>query len=326
MMYLQVLFGFGILLIAAEVLVRGAVSLASRLGISTLVIGMTVVAMGTSAPELVVTLDAAGTGAPGMALGNLVGSNIANILLIMGVSCIIGPMVTKASTLKRDGAMLLGGTLLFIGLAMTGELGSMAGIVLLAAFVLFLGVSYWRGSHDAGAAADVAGEVEGLQGQFKSLPASLLAIICGLAGLMYGADILVEGGVQIARNFGITEAVIGLTLFAFGTSLPELAASGIAAWRGHSDVAVGNVVGSNMFNLLAVGGIVSTVEPLPVMAQIQTFDIWVMLAATVLILPLMVLGWRMGRAGGAVFFSLYIGYIAMQAYGIEKIFENTLGG
>ena len=232
------------------------------------------------------------------------------------------PMKDKASALKRDGYVLLGGSVLFIALCMTGELSLMAGALLVAGFALFIFLSYWRESHDPDAASEHIHEVEELQGQIKSLPVSIAAIIIGLGGLMWGADILVDGGVEIARTYGVTEAVIGLTLFAFGTSLPELAASGVAAYRGHSDVAVGNVVGSNLFNILAVGGIVALVEPLEVISQIQNFDVWVMLASTMLVLPLLFWGWRINRVGGSIFFALYIVYVTIQGYGVANVFPS----
>lgn len=325
MMYLKVVIGFVVLVIAAEVLVRGAVYLASRLGVSKLVIGMTVVAMGTSAPELVVSLDAAKAGASSLAVGNLVGSNIANVLLILGLSCLITPMLTKASALKRDGFTLFAGTVVFVALAMQGELSLIAGSILIAGFFAFLTMSYWRESHDPEAASAHVHEVEELQGQINSLPISIVAVVLGLGGLMWGADILVDGGVDIARTFGVSEAVIGLTLFAFGTSLPELAASGVAAYRGHTDVAVGNIVGSNMFNLLAVGGIVALVEPLEVIDQIRNFDLWVMLVSTMIVLPLLFWGWRINRFGGAIFFALYLVYVSIQGYGVDKTFALITG-
>jgi len=324
MMYFQVLVGFVVLTGAAEVLVRGAVSLADRMGVSPLVIGMTVVAVGTSAPELVVSLDAALAGAPGLAVGNIVGSNIANVILILGVTCLVKPIVDGTAALKRDAAILMGGGLLFAGLCLRGELDLIAGIVLLVGFFTFLGVSYWRDSNDPEAAEEIIHEVEELEGKPKSLPVTLALVIAGLAGLAFGADILVDGGVAIAREFGISEEVIGLTVFAFGTSLPELAASVVAAMRGHSDIAIGNVVGSNLFNVLGVGGTAAVVVTLPVAPQILSFDLWVMLAASAFLLPVMVMGWRLTRAGAVIFLILYGAYIWAQAYGVEQLLGRTV--
>lgn len=319
MMYFQVLVGFVVLTGAAEVLVRGAVNLADRMGISPLVIGMTVVAVGTSAPELVVSLDAALSGSPGLAVGNIVGSNIANVILILGVTCVVKPITDGTAALKRDAVMLMGGGLLFTALCLRGELDLVAGVVLLAGFFTFLGVSYWRDSHDPEAAEEIIHEVEELEGKPKALPVTLALVAIGLAGLAFGADILVDGGVAIARTFGISEEVIGLTVFAFGTSLPELAASVVAAVRGHSDLAIGNIVGSNLFNVLGVGGTAAVVVALPVAPQILNFDLWVMLATSALMLPLMVCGWRLTRAVAVLFLILYGAYIWAQAYGVEQL-------
>ncbi len=319
MMYLQVVVGFAVLTGAAELLVRGAVTLAERLGVSLLVIGMTVVAVGTSAPELVVSIDAALSGAPGLAVGNIVGSNIANVLLILGVTCVLKPIIERPSSLKRDGVVLMGGSILFAALCAQGVLGLSAGLALLVAFFIFLGVSYWRESHDPEAAAEHIHEVEELGARPKSVPLAILLVLVGLAGLAWGADILVDGGVQIARAFGVSEEVIGLTLFAFGTSLPELAASVVAALRGHSDVAVGNVVGSNLFNILGVGGAAAVTVPLPVADQILNFDIWAMLITSAFLLPILVLGMRLTRPAAGFFLVLYGAYIWIQAAGVDNV-------
>ncbi len=313
MMYFQVIAGFVLLLGGAEMLVRGAVALASRLGVSKLVIGMTVVAFGTSAPELVVSLKAAISGAEGMALGNVIGSNIANVLLILGAAAMVTPIVTTPAALIRDGMVLLGGSLLFAGMLWSGTISGLDGIVLLVLFFSFLGYSYWREVHGPGKTVSV--EVDEYSGLVGSMWIASAALLGGLFGVIYGADLLVEGGVAIARLLGVSEEVIGLTLVAFGTSLPELAASVVAAWHKHTDLALGNVVGSNLFNILGVIGTVSIVSPLPVPDQILSFDMWVMLGATVLLLPFLMTGWRLSRAEAAVFLVGYIAYIAFQFHG-----------
>ncbi|MEK9724205.1 MAG: calcium/sodium antiporter, partial [Rhodospirillaceae bacterium] len=245
MMYVQVVFGFVVLIGGAEVLVRGAVSLASRCGISPMIIGMTVVAIGTSAPELVVSVNAAREGATGLAVGNVIGSNIANVLLVLGVACVLSPIVERPAALMRDGAFFGFGTLLFVGLCLRGILDGMAGVLLLIGFVTFIAISYWRESSDPELSADHVQEVEDLQGWPNTTTGIGVAIFGGLIGLAIGSEFLVEGGAEIARTFGVSEEVIGLTLLALGTSLPELAASVIAAIKGHADVGIGNVVGSN---------------------------------------------------------------------------------
>ena len=319
MIYVQLIAGFVLLLGGAEVLVRGAIALAKRLEISPLIIGMTVVALGTSAPELVVSLDAALLGSPGIALGNVIGSNIANLLLILGAVGMVMPIAAKPDGLWRDGLILLGGSLLFAALCWSGIIGLWPGMLLLAVFVAFLGHSYWRETRNGGEAEMGVQEVVEIRGVPASVTAAWLVLAAGLAGVVYGADLLVMGGVAVAEAAGVSEEVIGLTLIAFGTSLPELAASVVAAWRGHSDIALGNVVGSNLFNMLLIVGVVAVVTPLLVPIQIMAFDLWVMLAATVLFLPFLVGGLRFGRLAAGVFLAAYAAYIAVQAYGVQEV-------
>lgn len=319
MMYLQVIGGFAILVVAAELMVRGAVVLADRMGVSPMVIGMTVVAFGTSAPELVVSLNAALSGASGLAVGNIVGSNIANIWLILGASCLVTPILVKPDAMIRDIALLIGGSFLFMAFALTGELSLVSGIVMLLVFAGFLAASFMRGG-DPDVAAEQAEEIEVMEkGIIKNVPVAAVAAVIGVLGLAFGADLLVEGGSAIARSFGVSEEVIGLTLFAFGTSLPELAASVVAAYRGHPDVAVGNVVGSNVFNMLFVGGIMSVVTTVPVGHQVATFDIWIMIGATMMLMPVLIGHLKLTRPLAAAYFALYLGYVAIQAYGVDRV-------
>ncbi len=319
MIYIQIVAGFALLIGAAELMVRGAVMLAERYGVSPLVIGMTVVAIGTSAPELVVSVRAGLEGAPGLAVGNVVGSNIANVLLILGAAALISPFQREAGALKRDSVMLVGGTVLFVALALRGELDGIAGAALLIGFAIFLGLSYWRESHEGGVDDDAEETLKEYEGWPKSLAGEIIAVLAGLVGLAIGAEILIDGGVQVARTLGVSEEVIGLTLFAFGTSLPELAATVVAAWRGHGEVGIGNVLGSNLFNILGVAGVTAVLVPLPISANIMGFDMWVMLAATLIMVPVVAFGWRLTRVAGAVMVAIYLGYIWLQAHGIEGI-------
>jgi cation:H+ antiporter len=319
LIYLQVVAGFVLLIGAAELMVRGAVMLAERFGVSPLVIGMTVVAIGTSAPELVVSVRAGLQGAPGLAVGNVVGSNIANVLLILGAAALISPFQRSETSLKRDSVMLIGGTLLFIVLALRGSLDIYAGGALLVGLFAFLGLSYWRDSHDTGGEEEAEESLKEFEGWPKSLGGEIVAVLAGLIGLAAGAEILISGGVQIARAWGVSEEVIGLTLFAFGTSLPELAATVVAAWRGHDEVGIGNVLGSNLFNILGVAGFTALLVPLPISANILGFDMWVMLAAALVMVPLVALGWRLPRLAGAGMVAAYLGYIWLQARGVERI-------
>ena len=324
MMYLQLAGGLLLLLGAAEVMIRGAVGLARGFGLSPLFIGMTVVALGTSAPELLVSLNAGLGGNGAIATGNIIGSNIANILLIVGAAALLAPAARRKDKLYRDGALLVACTALFIVLGWSGELDRASGILLLVLFAAFMGSTYWRDINDPAASAERITEVE----EIGTIPArpwlAGLATLGGLGGIVLGADLMVTGGVALARAAGISEEVIGLTLIAVGTSLPELAASAVAALRGHADVALGNIVGSNMFNMLAVGGVVAVVSPLPFSSEMLSFDVWVMLGSTLLIVPLMV-GWvGLSRLGGALFVLLYAAYLAAQVFGLPGIVAERL--
>lgn len=322
-MYLQLIAGLVILLIAAEAMVRGAVILADKMGVSPMVIGMTVVAFGTSAPELVVSLQASLQGSPGLAIGNIVGSNIANVWLILGAACLVMPILKKPDAMPRDIVLLAAGTVIFSIMCLFGAIDRVSGVILLIIFAGFIFASYFRSHDDPDALEGHAEELAELEkGVPKNIPVAFALTIGGIVGLALGADLLVDGGSAIARSYGVSEEVIGLTLLAFGTSLPELAASVVAAYRGHPDVAIGNVIGSNVFNMMLVGGLVAVVTGLQVPAQVVSFDIWVMLFATVMLMPIL-LGWvKLNRGVAAVFFVLYVGYISAQAYGVERLLTS----
>lgn len=309
--------GFALLLIGAEYLIRGAVGIARRLNISLLVIGLTVVALGTSLPELTVSLKAALHGSPGIAFGNIVGSNIANILLILGAAALIHPMTCSKAAVYRDGMTMLAATVMFVGLAMTGSLGFWSGLASVLALVGYLYYSYRR---DQASGEDLhAQEVEEVGPLSGSIWLLSLAVIGGPVGVIVGADMLVRGSVGIARVLGVSEEVIGLTLVAFGTSLPELATTVVAAMRRHGDVALGNVLGSNLFNLLGVMGAVTMVVPMEVPPKIGAFDIWVMLGVTILLFPCMRSGWRLNRGEAGLFLTVYAAFIAAQFFGVGEM-------
>lgn len=319
MIYVKVLLGFVFLLGSADILVRGSVGLARKLDISPLVIGMTIIAFGTSAPEFLVSMEAALLGSSGMALGNVIGSNLANMLLIIGTAAFLKPISIKPYALLHDGAMLLGASLLFTWFCWNGTIGPLQGGVFLFILVVFLGGSYWRETRDGGMSAKIheeeVKEFEGIQ----SYRMIWMAILAGLAGVLFGADLLVTGGVEMAQTYDVPDEVIGLTVLAVGTSLPELAASVVAALRGHTDVALGNVVGSNLFNILAVIGTVALVTPLTVPQQVLDFDLWVMLGVTILMMPYLLGRLRLGRVIGATFLLGYIAYVFAQAYGVSTL-------
>lgn len=298
--------GLALLLGGGECLVRGAVGLARSLGVPPLVIGLTVVAFGTSAPELVVSLQAALGGHPDIVLGNVVGSNNANVLLIAGAAAAIRPVAAEPGAVRRDGAALMAATLAFIGLCLLGELGFGAGLALAAALAAWMAWSL-RSARRRGS----EGEDE-IEAAPRGAAPVLLLTLAGIAGVLLGARLLIDGAVDVARAAGLSEAVIGLTLIAFGTSLPELAAAGMAALRGHGDIALGNVMGSNLFNMLGIAGVTAMAAPVPVPAELLRLDLWVMLAATLLLLAAMRGGRRIGRLeGGALAgaYALYIGVV-----------------
>jgi len=305
MSYIQVVAGLVLLVFAGDFLVRGAVSMAQRAGISKLVIGLTIVAFGTSAPELVVGIDAVLKGAPTLALGNVVGSNIANILLVLGIPALIAPVACTAHRLGRNLMLMIAASVLFIGLAYSGEFAWRQGIVLLIFLSLFLIYSGMRAKTMPCGMEDSCG----LEETPDTYGLSALFILGGLLGLAIGADLLVIGSVDIARSFGVPEAVIGLTLVALGTSLPELATGLVAAVRGHCDVAVGNVIGSNLFNILGIMGITSLVGTVPVPPSFLQVDMWVMLGSSMLLIPYCQLRAKVGKISGVILIGLYGAYM-----------------
>lgn len=300
--FLMVAVGLVILIVAGDTLVKGAVNLALRLGIPALVVSLTVVAFGTSAPELLVSVQAILDGAPGLALGNVVGSNTANVLLVLGVPALIAVMRTAGHDTRRDFLYMLAATGLFIAFCLTGELVWWHGVVLLIALATVLVATFMT---TRGEDVEVEGAEPGLSGWKMSF-----YLLLGLIGLPLGAGLLVEGSTSIARAYGVSETVIGLTLVAIGTSLPELATTVMAAIRRHADVALGNVIGSNLFNLLGIMGIAVLVGPVPVEPGFIQKDLWVMLAATLLLIPFVFLKRDITRLWGVGLTALYLGYLA----------------
>jgi cation:H+ antiporter len=284
--------GLVALVVAGDALVRGAVNLALRLGIPALIVGLTIVAFGTSAPELLVSVKAVLAGADGLALGNVVGSNTANILLVLGMPALVSALVVGRD-LSRDYLTMIAATVLFIGLLYLGPLTWIHGLVLLAGLTLMLGDNFLR----ARRARAESVELEGVEDGMPGLKIALLLLL-GLIGLPLGAKFLVDGSVNIARTLGVTEAVIGLTLIAVGTSLPELATTMAAALRREGGVALGNVIGSNVFNLLGIIGIAALVGQINVPAEMFTRDLWVMLGASVLLGLFVWRGWSITRPVG----------------------------
>jgi cation:H+ antiporter len=306
--------GLIILLLAGDALVRGAVNLSLRLGIPALIVSLTIVAFGTSAPELLISISAILDGAPGLALGNVVGSNTANILLVLGVPALLATMHTSECETKKTYQYMILASLLFIGLAFRGTFDWLAGLVLLGALIYVLGDAMRDAlaHRKAGAGdADLDDDLEDVEGADPNMPGWQIAVflLLGMIGLPLGADLLVDNATIIARTYGVSDTVIGLTLVAIGTSLPELATTVMAALRRQADVALGNVIGSNMFNLLAIIGVASLVGPIPVDPQFLSFDLWVMLAASLLLIPFVYMGKDITRLWGITLSVMYVTYL-----------------
>ena len=317
--FLLLLGGLALLVLGGELLVRGSVNVASRLGVSPLVIGLTLVGFGTSTPELVTSVQAALAGAPGIAYGNIVGSNIANILLILGVATLLLPITVESSTLKRDGAVMVAVAVVFAIIAATMPAGRLVGAVFVAALCAYIYTAFRQESRagaEHGAVYDksiAAQEADGglvpAAAPKGSVILPLLMALGGLAVVVLGGKFFVDGAVALARTFDISETVIGLTIVALGTSMPELVTSVMAALRKQTDVAFGNIVGSNIYNVFGILGVTAMVKPIDVPPEIADFDIWVMLAATVLLFLVALSRWKITRLEGGVMLASYAAYV-----------------
>ncbi len=323
MMYLQVAAGLVILLVCGELLVRGSVALAEQMGVSKLVIGFTVIAFGTSAPELVVCIQAAIDGVPGIAFGNVIGSNIANILLVIGIPALIYPLVCDTRSALRDSLIMVAASILFMVLAWNGTIELWQGVLLVAFLAAVVLRSYFRARKEGDESADEALE-EYEQNMPKSLWISLIFILMGLIGLVLGSHLLVKGAELIAQAAGVSDEIIGLTLVALGTSLPELATSIIAAFRRHGDVAIGNVLGSNLFNITGIIGATAIVEPMAAPEQILHFDLWIMLFVSLLMIPIFIARKPIGRILGGAFCIAYVAYVTAQFYGMSGVYAAPI--
>lgn len=304
---LSVVGGLVLLSGGADGLVRGAASLARRLGMTPLVIGLTVVAMGTSMPELVVSVDAALRGRSAVALGNVVGSNIANIGLILGSAALISTLQVRAQVIRFDVPVLVGVSLLAGGLLIDGTLSRIDGAVLVAGLVGYVAFNLYVAQTRT--SPIVREEFEEVIPEPHSVGLDVLYLVGGLVALIIGSQLMVGGAITIAQQWGLSETVIGLTVVAVGTSLPELATSGAAAFRGEGDIAVGNAVGSSIFNVLAILGITALVHPLA-NEGIGLIDGGVMVGLTLVLLPLMRTEYTLSRWEGAGLLVAYVGYMA----------------
>lgn len=314
MVYLEVIAGLLLLVGGGDALVRGAVAVARRLRVSSLLIGLTLVGFGTSTPELVTSLQAAVLDSPGIAVGNVVGSNIANILLILGGAALIHPLSISREALWRDGGMLLLATLTCLAVILHGRLLPATGLVLVVMLLAYIAYTYLRerGVHDASA---VMHEAEAAAIAAQPAPTRLWLCLTmvtgGLLLTVLGARLLVNGTIELARDAGISETLLGLTVVAVGTSLPELVTSLVAALRRQADIALGNVLGSNIYNVLGILGLTALVQPVPVPPEIGRFDVWVMLGATLLLLLIVGGRGQIGRPAGGLLLAAYGGYLIL---------------
>jgi len=320
-LYLMLAAGFVLLLIGGDMLVRGAVATAERLGMSSLLIGVVVVGFGTSMPEMVTSVEASLAGSPGIAIGNIVGSNLANILLVLGLSAVAAPIIIPRLAARRDGLILLAATFLWIAIGFFSSLDRSTGIGLLLALTLYIWFAYQQERHSTSLMESelVAGS-NGLDPKNLSSEVAALAVrrqfaiplaltLGGLVVLIVGGKLLIDGARGLALEAGVSETIIGLTVVAIGTSLPEIVTCIIAAVRRHGDVALGNVLGSSVYNLLAIGGVTAIISPTAVPAEIVRFDNLVMLAATLTLLVFLFAGTRIGRLQGSILVASYAGYL-----------------
>ena len=310
---LLLLSGITLLLLGGHYLVRHAVELAARLNLPPLVIGLTIVAFGTSAPELVISVGAVLTGHDDIVIGNIIGSNIANLLLVLAVSALIFPVRVVRRTVGREGAILTGATALFGWLCWNGQVSPVEGGVLLASLGAYMAFAFLAPPKAASGQAEVevtaitgAANDRGLRG---SLIFNILAISLSLTALAGGSQLFVDGAVQLSLLLGVSEAVIGLTVVAVGTAAPEIVTAAVAAWNRHTDVAIGNVIGSSIFNLLGIAGVTALVSPIAVGAQFIETDIGILLAATAGVILLALALGRLGRRAGLLLLTAYAAYI-----------------
>jgi cation:H+ antiporter len=311
MILITFLAGLALLIFGADVLVRGAARLSLSLGIAPLVVGLTVVAFGTSAPELAVSVKGALDGQTDIALGNVVGSNILNVLFVLGVSALLAPLVVDRQLIRQEVPILIGLSALVAWMSADANVSALDGAVLCLIIVAYTGLLYWQGKRAP--ASEVSDDLlPAATGATSRLPVQIALIVLGLAMLVLGSQWLVDAATTFAKMLGVSELIIGLTIVSFGTSLPEVATSIIAALRGEREIAVGNVLGSCIFNLMAVLGISAVVSGsgLQVPAALMAFDIPVMVAVAVACLPVLATGHLIARWEGALFLAYYVAYVA----------------
>lgn len=307
---LQIAGGLVLLALGGEGVIRGAVGIARRLGLSELLIGLVLVGFGTSTPELLTSINAALAGSPGIALGNVVGSNIGNVFLILALVVVIWPMTVPPAAVSRDAVIAIAVAILLVVLVLAfGTLSFTVGAILVALLIAYMATAWLLERRGGPVAAEHEAEAHLHDPAPARLWVSALFAIGGLALLIVGADLLVAGAITLARIAGLSETVIGLTIVAIGTSLPELVASATAALKGRSDVAFGNIVGSNIYNILGILGITALVHPIAIPADIGLVDWAALIGSAMLLLVFARSGYRLSRGEGLVFLALYAGYV-----------------
>ena len=304
----MLILGLATLILGGEFLVRGAVGVAQKFRLSSLVIGMTVVSFGTSAPELIVSVKAALGGNPEIALGNVIGSNIANIALVLGITVLIFPLPVDRNSKIIDWPMMFLASVLFYLFALNGDLSRIEGIILFAILIAFVVFLIWNSRRKSNKLLEDEEVIIPTPMQFLR---SLLFLLIGLVGLYFGAEWLLSGAIDIARHLGMEERVIGITIIAFGTSVPELVTSGVAAYRKETDISIGNLIGSNIFNIMGVIGVTAIVKPIEVGANTLNIDMIWMLAIAAALLPMMLIGKKINRFKGFLLIGTYVAYIAL---------------
>ncbi len=335
--------GLVLLMLGGDAVVRGAAGLAKKFGVSELLIGLVIVAFGTSAPELVVSIRSVLDGVPDVAVGNVIGSNIANILLVLGFGAIIAPIPMSQNVLFRDGVVVLAASGFLVWLGALGAIQFSAGVVLSSALAVYLVYSYATEQSPAArrerAPSEKTPRKEAFSEKVKrnralliaaldgnSLPVQMILLVIGFVALFFGAKWLIFGAVEIALGWGVSEAVIGVSIIAIGTSVPELAAVAVAALRKHPEVVLGSIVGSNIFNILAVLGITALIQPIEIAARFYDFDLWLMLAVVVIFLIFLSSDARLSRLEGSLMLIGYIAYILILFSGVlPEPFRERIG-
>ena len=303
--FLWLIIGLIVLIFSGDYLVKGAVGIAEKFKISPLVIGMTVVSFGTSAPELFVSIKAAMDGSPDLAIGNVIGSNIANIALVLSITILIFPIIVDRNSKIIDWPMMMFSSILFYVFSLDNVISPLEGGIMVTILLVFTFLLI-RNSRKLNLNLD-----DDIDGKPSNMWLTAVFLIGGLIGLKFGADWFVEGAKGVAKSFGMTDKVIGVTIVAFGTSVPELVASGVAAYRRQTDISLGNLVGSNIFNILIVLGITSLIMPIDVSESVMSFDMYWMLGIALALYPMMFIGKKMGRIHGLILLSAYITYIVL---------------